>query len=207
MARGFLPDLRSQIPTLFNCIRDVVGSKWGIRALYVHYMCIICVMYELWPLCCTLTVWWLYASHVWSLVVVSWLCCARYLFLHAFITGLRFWAVIATPCVDSPWMSIHTYIHTYEADDILGQAAKYCRVIHPVKMPFDSSMNDYSIYNRIRMSVPPTYNDPVSMGTLNPRWCRLVVCSRLRPVSMGTLKPPWSSSVVWSSLCCPSKHP
>ena len=34
--------------------------------------------------------------------------------------------------------------------------------------------------------------DPVSMGTLNPRWCRSVVCSRLRPVSMGTLKPPWT---------------
>ena len=29
--------------------------------------------------------------------------------------------------------------------------------------------------------------DPISMGTLNPRWCRSVVCSRLRPVSMGTL--------------------
>ena len=41
--------------------------------------------------------------------------------------------------------------------------------------------------------------DPVSMGTLNPRWCRSVVCSRLRPVSMGTLKPPWSRSVLWSS--------
>ena len=26
----------------------------------------------------------------------------------------------------------------YEAVDILGQAAKYCRVIHPIKMSFDS---------------------------------------------------------------------
>ena len=34
------------------------------------------------------------------------------------------------------------------------------------------------------------YNDPISMGTLNPRWGRSVVCSRSCLVSMGTLKPP-----------------
>ena len=53
-ARYLLPDSRSQIPTLFDCIRDGAGRKWGTRV-----------------------------------------------------------------------------------GDILGQAAKYCRVIHPIKMSFE----------------------------------------------------------------------
>ena len=38
--------------------------------------------------------------------------------------------------------------------------------------------------------------DPVSMGTLNPRWRRSVVCWRLRPVSMGTLTCAQSGAVI-----------
>ena len=42
----------------------------------------------------------------------------------------------------------------YGAGDSLGQAAKYCRVMHPIKMSFDSRINDYSISNRIRIPEP-----------------------------------------------------
>ena len=60
MARHLLPDSRSQIPTLFDCIRDILG---------------------------------------------------------AIEPGAN---------------------REYGAGDILGQAAKYCRVIHQIKMSFDS---------------------------------------------------------------------
>ena len=46
----------------------------------------------------------------------------------------------------------------YEAGHILGQAAKYRGVIQPIKMSFDSWINDYSISKRIRILASPTNN-------------------------------------------------